>query len=67
MPVSALLLSHALLSEDFRWLHLAGCRVASAGALLIFREHAPMSTKVGVGAGTRVPSLTAGCSPRHAL
>ena len=43
MPVSALVLSYALLGEDFRWLHLAGFVVVFAGVLLISWEHARMS------------------------
>ena len=47
MPVSALLLSYALLGEDFRWLHLAGFAVVFAGVLLISWEHARMSAEEG--------------------
>jgi drug/metabolite transporter (DMT)-like permease len=43
MPVSALILSYALLGEHFRWIHLAGFAVVFAGVLLISWEHARMS------------------------
>ena len=43
MPVSALVLSYALLGEDFRWTHLAGFATVFAGVLLISREHARMA------------------------
>ncbi len=43
MPASALVLSYALLGEQFRWMHLAGFGVVLAGVLLISWEHARMA------------------------
>ena len=40
MPVSALLLSYALLGDPFRWSHAAGFAAVFAGVLLISRAHA---------------------------
>ena len=40
MPLTALLLSYALLGEAFRWVHLAGFGLVFAGVLLMIREHA---------------------------
>lgn len=42
MPVSALVLSYALLGEAFRWSHLAGFAVVFAGVVLISLEHLRM-------------------------
>lgn len=40
MPVSALVLSYALLGEAFRWVHLLGFGIVFAGVLLMSVEHA---------------------------
>lgn len=40
MPVSALILSYALLGEVFEWIHLAGFAIVMASVLLIAYEHA---------------------------
>lgn len=40
MPASALILSYALLGEQFRWLHVLGFAIVFAGVLLISWEHA---------------------------
>lgn len=42
MPVSALVLSYALLGEPFRWIHLVGFALVFAGVLLIASAHARM-------------------------
>lgn len=39
MPVSALVLSYALLGESFRWPHLVGFGLVFAAVLLMSREH----------------------------
>jgi drug/metabolite transporter (DMT)-like permease len=40
MPLTALLLSYALLGEAFRWVHVAGFGLVFAGLLLMIFEHA---------------------------
>jgi drug/metabolite transporter (DMT)-like permease len=40
MPVSALVLSYALLGEPFRWPHLVGFAVVFAGVILVASAHA---------------------------
>jgi drug/metabolite transporter (DMT)-like permease len=40
MPVSALVLSYALLGEPFRWVHLVGFAVVFAGVVLVATAHA---------------------------
>ena len=45
MPVSALVLSYALLQEKFQWLHLAGFALVFCGVLLMISVHREMSKK----------------------
>jgi len=44
MPISALVLSYALLGEQFRWVHLIGFALVFSGVLLIISVHRKMMT-----------------------
>ncbi|MEB0261926.1 MULTISPECIES: DMT family transporter [unclassified Mucilaginibacter] len=45
MPISALVLSYALLGEKFRWVHLIGFALVFSGVLLIISVHRQMKMK----------------------
>ncbi|MFD0764621.1 DMT family transporter [Mucilaginibacter lutimaris] len=45
MPISALVLSYALLGEKFRWIHLIGFALVFSGVLLIISVHRQMKMK----------------------
>jgi drug/metabolite transporter (DMT)-like permease len=46
MPVSALVISYALLHEKFQWLHLAGFALVFCGVLLMISVHREMAKKM---------------------
>ncbi|MCC8408234.1 DMT family transporter [Mucilaginibacter sp. UR6-1] len=46
MPISALVLSYALLGEQFRWFHLIGFALVFSGVVLIISVHRKMNMKL---------------------